>query len=55
MKTQPFDESTIPGISDILDASLEELGINKYEAMDRGWPVAGDLFTLIKIEALQNR
>lgn len=22
--------------------------------MDRGWPVAGDLFTLIKIEALQN-
>lgn len=54
MKTQPFDEATIPGISDILDASLEELGINKYEAMDRGWLVAGDLFTLIKIEALQN-
>lgn len=54
MKTQPIDESTIPGISDILDASLVELDINKYEAMDRGWFVAGDLFTLIKIEALQN-
>lgn len=54
MKTQPFDEATISGMSDILDASLEELDINKYEAMDRGWLIAGDLFTLLKIDALQN-
>ena len=53
MKTQPFNEATISGISNILDASLE-LGVKKYEAMDRGWLVAGDLFTLIKIDALQN-
>lgn len=53
MRTFPFDESTLPGISDILDGCLKEIGVNKYEALYRKWLVVGNLFTLLKIEALR--